>query len=270
MSRQIIIIWILSLISVLLLIGIQGYWLINQYEYVLNIYSEEIASQVLKAGEEEFLLRKKESPLSAAIMMSPNNDTAHFKYRVIIGAIAPGTSIVNDEVPPLREQTSLFQSIRQVRFDGNHSQPAPIVVNIDTTQFNMSFETNLTGDELRSAGERVISNLASPFNRAQLDSILVSMLPTLKYSIFPWQEEDTYDNYVVWKRTGALFNPHLTISYAYSPLENLGVFIHVKLPIQPVFYRMGILLVVSIGLTLLLIICLVFQLKNHHKAKESE
>ena len=55
MSRQIKIIWILSFVSVLLLIEKQVYWLVNQHEYALDTYSDEIALKALEAGEEEYL-----------------------------------------------------------------------------------------------------------------------------------------------------------------------------------------------------------------------
>jgi two-component system phosphate regulon sensor histidine kinase PhoR len=51
-------------------------------------------------------------------------------------------------------------------------------------------------------------------------------------------------------------------------LENWGIFIDVQLPTQPVFYRMGIQLFVSVGLTLLLIVCLIFQVKTILKQRK--
>jgi two-component system phosphate regulon sensor histidine kinase PhoR len=267
MSRQIKIIWILSLISVLLLIGIQGYWLINQYEYVLNSYSEEIAMQVLQAGEEEFLNRKDEKhSTSVNFFMQSNKIDNSNKSQVIIGPSGSDYSNENDSLSNQPEPSSL--QLQRLRF---YSGLVPDKQNgsiMDTTQFNLSFFTGLTGDELRRAAERVIANQAHPFDGAQFDSILVSIFPGLEYSILPWQEQDTYDDFVFWQRKGNLLNPRLTVSYAYSPLENLGVFVHIKLHTQPVFYRMGIQLIVSVGITLLLIVCLIFQVRTILKQKK--
>ena len=261
MSKQIKIIWILSLISVLLLIGIQGYWLINQYEYVLNSYSEEIALLILQAGEEEYLLRKEENSGSLSFMMRESNDTSQHKFHVVIGPLTQEASAENDSVSLPKEQF-MYQSIKQIRLNANSSDMDSIAGIIDTSQFHLRFETNLTGDRLREAADRAITNLTKPFQQAPFDSILVLILPALDYTAAPWQEEDTYDNSVLWKRTGNLLNPYLAVSYAYSPLDNLGVFIHLKLPTQPVFYQMGIQLVVSTGITFLLIVCLIFQVRT--------
>ena len=267
MSRQIKIIWILSLVSVLLLIGIQGYWLINQYEYVLNTYSEDIALQVLQAGEEEFFLRKEDKPGALSFVMRENNDTSDFKFHVVIGTIASDASHVTDSVFLPREQT-MYQSIRQLRINSDSSNIESAAGIIDTSQFHLSFVTNLTGDQLRNAADRAITNLSKPFDLARFDSILVAILPALDFSSVPCQKEDTYDHSVLWKRTGNLLNPLLTVYYAYSPLDHPGVFIHLKLPTQPVFYQMGIQLIVSFGITFLLIVCLIFQVRTILKQRK--
>jgi len=274
MSKQIKIIWILSLVSVLLLIGLQGYWLINQYEYVLNAYSEETALQVLQAGEEEYLNRKGDSPVFSMFRIRANRDSSVFKSQVIIGAQVTESPFANDDLSFPNELTHyrLNQQLTQDKVyqwptEGYHQIELETIIT-DTTQVNTNFFTNLTGDELRTAAEKTIANMSTPFNQAQFDSILASALPDLKYSIVPWQQNEIYNHSELWKRTGSLFNPSLTISYAYSPLESRGVFIHVKLPTQPVLYKMGIQLIVSVGLTLLLIVCLIFQVRTILKQKK--
>ena len=266
MSLQIKIIWILSLVSVLLLIGVQGYWLVNQYEYVLNSYSGEIALQALEAGQEEYLIRKEKSASSMVYLMNQSNVASSKKNNVVIGAL-PSELVNADDSIKLSVAKTMFLTSRQARSIADHPQIIPDDIDIDTTQFYLSIETNLAGDDLRMAGERAITNRTNPFDLARFDSILATRLQMSDYTIVPWEEDDSYDNYAIWKRTGALFNPHLKISYAFSPLENLGVFIHLKLPTQPVLSRMGIQLIVSVGITLLLIICLIFQVRTILKQK---
>ena len=267
MSRQIKIIWVLSLISVLLLIGIQGYWLINQYEYVLNAYSEEVALQVLQAGEEEFQQRKNDTPAHTTFMIRSNRDSSVFRSRVVIGVPGPETQPTNDNLYLPQEQMQ-FRVIQPTNPANELHQLELETLIIDTTQYYTDYLTNLSGDEVRKAAERAITNQAFPFEQAQFDSILVASLPALEYSIVPWPENDWNDHTVLWFRSGNLLNPHLTIRYAYSPLENKGVFVHIKLPTQPVFYRMGFQLIVSTGLTFLLIVCLIFQVRTILKQKK--
>ena len=269
MSNQIKIIWILSLISVLLLIGLQGYWLFNQYEYTLNSYSEEIALQVLQAGEEEFEGRKEGKPLFSTYMIREKSDTSFYKFRVQLNSTVTTIQQLDDDLSQPNERMG-FRSIRQQQAQILDDSPQLSLGYLirDTTQFIVSFDTNLTGDELHKAAEKTVTNMIAPFNQAQFETILASILPELEYAIAPWKEEDTYDNYELAHLSGSLFNPRLTISYAYSPLENGGIFIHVKLPTHPVFYRMGIQLFVSVGLTLLLIVCLIFQVRTILKQRK--
>jgi len=262
MSNQIKIIWILSLVSVLLLIGVQGYWLVNQYEYVLNSFLEDIVLQVLEAGEEEYLDRKEDCPLSMVYLMNQNSDTSSI-YNVVIGALTPELTGSEDSVT-----RTMIRSFQQVKATADQPPVIPDDISIDTTLLYLSFKTNLTGDELRKAGERAVTNRTNPFDLTRFDSILASKWQALDYSIIAWQEDDIYDNYNVWKRTGSLFRPHLTISYAYSPLENKGVFVQLQLPAQPALSRMALQLLVSFSLTLLLIVCLIFQVRTILKQKK--
>lgn len=49
MEKRIRIVWALSLISMLLLVAGQGYWLWNQYQYKNEEYEEEIHRLVMDA-----------------------------------------------------------------------------------------------------------------------------------------------------------------------------------------------------------------------------
>ena len=51
MEKRIRIVWALSLISMLLLVAGQGYWLWNQYQYKNEEYEEEIHRLVMDAEE---------------------------------------------------------------------------------------------------------------------------------------------------------------------------------------------------------------------------
>ena len=269
MSRQIKIIWVLSLISVLLLIGMQGYWLVNQYQYVLNAYSGEIVSLVSQAGEEEYLNRRNDRslPSTTSYIMRSEADSAIYKYQVVVSNAFKPDSMAADNTffPPGVHAPLQFQQLRFTSGDAQHEADG---ADSTAVQFNLNFYTNLTGDVLRSATEKAITNRIRPFDLAQFDSILVSKLFGLAYAVVPWQEDEIYDNIELWKRTGSLFTPGLTISYAYSPLENLGLFIDVKLPAQPVLHRMGIQLIVSAVLTFLLIACLIFQVRTILKQRK--
>ena len=266
MSKQIKIIWALSLMSVLLLIGVQGYWLFNQYKYVLDSYSEEIAQQVLQAGEEEYLLRKDDELPSRSYMIRTNKDSVISNQNFYINIDRRALDSTGNN--RLEFADKLFHS---KLFIGGQSviqtDTTLLDLNFQTNLLDLNFQTNLSGDDLTNAVGRAVANITNSFSEEKLDSILTSELPDLKYSIVPRNDDDAYND-ALWKREGNIFDSRLIVYYAYSPLENKGVFININLPIQPVLNKMGVQLIISVGLTLLLIVCLVFQLKTILKQRK--
>ena len=72
MGNRIRTIWTLSLASIILLIGMQAYWLYNQYQHVVSEHAQGLSEKVLTAGEEEFRLRKREVKASYTYIMNKN------------------------------------------------------------------------------------------------------------------------------------------------------------------------------------------------------
>jgi len=71
MGNRIRTIWALSLASAILLIGMQGYWLYNQYQYVVNAYAQDMSGKILEAGEKELRIRNSNKTL---VPLFINND----------------------------------------------------------------------------------------------------------------------------------------------------------------------------------------------------
>lgn len=64
MGKRIRWIWVISLAAALAAIGVQGYWLFNQFRYEMCTYADEIAGEVFHAGQEEFRMRKEEAEMT--------------------------------------------------------------------------------------------------------------------------------------------------------------------------------------------------------------
>lgn len=64
MGKRIRWIWVISLAAALAAIGVQGYWLFNQFRYEMCTYADEIAGEVFHAGQEEFRIRKEEAEMT--------------------------------------------------------------------------------------------------------------------------------------------------------------------------------------------------------------
>jgi DNA-binding response OmpR family regulator len=116
--------------------------------------------------------------------------------------------------------------------------------------------------------DRALVNFTNPFCEALLDSILATDLDDIHYAIQPWQETDTIHYVSHWEKSGTFLYPGINVWYTYSPFEQKGVVINASIPPQPLFGKMAIQLLVALGLILLLIGCLVFQIKTIMKQKK--
>jgi two-component system phosphate regulon sensor histidine kinase PhoR len=121
---------------------------------------------------------------------------------------------------------------------------------------------NMSPDSMHVAINRAVTNLNNPFRPELLDSIICADLPGIRYAIKAWPEADTLSYLSGWRPSGSLLRPAITVLYAYSPFEQQGVAIDIAIPSQPLFTKMAIQLLLALGLILLLIGCLVFQIKT--------
>jgi two-component system phosphate regulon sensor histidine kinase PhoR len=245
MEKRIKFVWILSLLSALLVIGVQWYWVYNQYLYVIDTYCEEIAGLALQAGEKEYELRKSDKPSTSYFVKREstyNDDGAKHvsNHNLSLHIGKKSDSIVNSlplNLDTLRKATDIESSIY------------------------LSFDSSIPDDVLQVGINRAVTeHFSIPFDRTRLDSLLSVLIPDVSCSITPWNETGTYHSH--WEKTGSLLHPQLAVLYAYSPLEQKGVIIRIAVPSQPLFKRMAVQLILASGLILLLFCCLVFQINT--------
>jgi two-component system phosphate regulon sensor histidine kinase PhoR len=231
MGNRIRIVWLLSLVSALVVVGVQGYWLYNQYTYVVEAYSQEFAEKILKAGEDEYAIRQ------ATVKPS-------YKYIIRKQVAYSGNDSLQDV------------SSQQFQFRINRPDTA------DSISLYFHWNPNISEEELQNGVNRMIADRTYPFRQELLDSLLAARLPGLRHTVAPWHEADSVHYVSHWERTGNLFNPQIKAYYAYNPLEKQGVVMHASISVQPVFRRMAMQWVISLGLILLLAACFIFQIKT--------
>ena len=277
MEKRIRLIWAISLVSALLLILVQGYWLFNQYAYVMDTYSEELTQQILEEASKEYEIRKGNLRTSYTYMINTNSEYAgsnegqlHNRNEMKFSFLKTGAG---QDLVRLGQMSidSIQQYVKQIAFitDSQSSNPVnphiPDSGNIKGLKFNVNPKVSQT--EILDNINLAIVNHHSPFNKEQLDSILVAKFPDLKITITDWDKNDTlYTSR--WELSGSIFNPAIRISYAYSPFQNEGVYVCAELPTLPVFERMAVQLLLALGIILLLIGCLVFQIRTILKQKK--
>jgi two-component system phosphate regulon sensor histidine kinase PhoR len=270
MEKRIRIVWILSLASALLLIGVQGYWLYNQYQYVIDGYSQELSEQILNAGEKEYQFRKSDTKTTfmfTQLSYPDGNNSAKKQLSISIASrdsLLP--SALNMDFISERKLKILQDSPKHLNSSSielNNTAPPD-----SSSSFMLSFDANLSNDSLQAGINRATTNFNNPFQIERFDSILHADIPDIQYKIIPWTEKEPKTYFSGWEQCGNLFSPGILVSYSYSPLEKKGIYIQVSLPPQPVFHRMAIQLALALGLILLLIGCLVFQIKTILKQKK--
>jgi two-component system phosphate regulon sensor histidine kinase PhoR len=250
MEKRIRIVWGLSLASALLLIGVQTYWLGNQYEYVTDSLAGELADKVWQAGEEEYALRKQEKRL-------------------------PYTYITIRDSTKYENRDSLSSRSHQVDFRMHKTEEdaAPdslLSLPAEEAMMRLKWNTAMSGDSLQASIHRAVVNMGNPFRRERMDSLLGALIPAgVSYSLRePLAGDTLLPLHSHWSRTGGRLHPGLRAWYAYSPLESKGVWIELRIPPQPVFRRMAIQLALSFGLILLLAACLIFQIATILRQKK--
>ncbi|MDR2499150.1 MAG: HAMP domain-containing histidine kinase [Tannerellaceae bacterium] len=260
MERRIRIVWALSLISAALAIGVQAYWLYNQYKYVIDTYAEDTAARVFDVCEREYEMRKAADKRPMSIMMQRNTaivDSAAISSRQanMVFAFSMKTPIDSPSIEmPKRLDSINLQPVSEV----GHR-----VMNLSIVSPN-----DLSDDALQQGIRRAITESSVPFSHALLDSLLRAEMPDISYVMEPWEAADSANYASRWEKTGGLAHPLLKIRYAYSPLERKGMVILLPIPPQPIFGRMAFQLGISFGLLLLLTGSFLFQIKTIMKQKK--
>jgi two-component system phosphate regulon sensor histidine kinase PhoR len=274
MERRIRIIWILSLLSALVLIGVQGYWLYNQFRYVVDSYSQELAGKALQAGDKEYAIRKATQRTSYTYIIQQNTSyssedkDSSFKQKLLFSIVnRKPDEVSKDSLPifPLSDDPGHKKGMLYAREALDKIEKGyPLFEELpeDSTEYRLFMNGNMSPDSMHAAINRAVTNFNNPFRTELLDSVIGADLPGVRYTIRDWPEADSLSYQSNWRQSGSLLHPAITVLYAYSPFERKGVAIDIAIPSQPLFKKMAIQLLLALGLILLLIGCLVFQIKT--------
>lgn len=248
MEKRIRLIYFVSLLVALAAIGVQGYWLYNQYRYETDLYADELAGKILQAGEEEFQIRKKQ------VFNGGTSYTYEHKTELNVTDTTPKKSIC----------ASLNFRINDLisRNRGNSFQD-------EINKMHISFNPNLPEDSIVQGVERSMVDFYQPFTVGLLDSVLCASRPTYVFSFYPLEAADTTDHFSSWRLLpGDWFSPRLRVIYRYVPFSKTGIRIETTLPVNPLLQKMGGQLAASLLLILLLLACLGFLINTILKQKK--
>ncbi len=270
MERRVKIVWILTLVSGLLLICGQGYWLFNQYRYQMDEYIKESYETVLEVIGQEQQIRKELAQEGKALQqsyvyLSGEKEDLEKKEGVLREL---GIELTVHDLDSIRRAPALLPSAgneasdtsfasRHLSFSIYDGEEDKRIVN-EQKEFYY-----LVGEEAKTHLHEVVEvnglQIRSPFVRERFDSLLDLRLGKANYTL----QDTVYMENTIWvpaiQPRGSSLRPVLEVIYPYDPLRRRGITLQIATTYHPVLKRMGWQLAGSLGLILLLLVSMLFQ-----------
>jgi Osmosensitive K+ channel histidine kinase len=291
MEKRIRTIWALSLASAILLICVQGYWLYNQYQHVVNTYAQELADKILLAGEKEYELRQNKIDASFRYVFKKEYVNASDSLRDVLKKnFSPQSAygikmedFLNDSImldlgldksEYLDSMKTFMRNFYDSRKQEDESDASVIMWKTDSSgmfkkadSLSLFKNPKISKDDMPKMINRATTNYYMPFRKESLDSIIITDIPGVNFKMESLSPHDSV-GVSTWWISGNLFSPFLKVLYFYSPYENKGVEINAMIPSLPLFKSMAVQFLLSLTLILLLTECLIMQIRTILKQKK--
>ena len=250
MEKRIKIVWILTIITSLLMMGGQAYWLYNQYGYSAEAYMQKLHQRILDAEDKEADIRFQHRQAGAEPLRS-------------LGMNLSGWTSLEDSLkrPEPKSSTTLsfyyqnkeeLDSVEIARLVGAKGDS---VLVCDTFRVE-----NVSTELLFSASTLYTLQFSNPFRESLLDSLLQSQgirvenMRRETLDVLQWE-----GGYVPF-REGLVYK--MKVVYPYNPLKREALVGEVGIPLSPILRQMAWQLVASLFLVLLLVYCLLYQIRT--------
>ena len=251
MDKNIKIVWIFTIITSLLMIGGQSYWLYNQYNYSALEYMQTLHERILEAEEEEADIRFRNRQIGAEPLRSMAMNLSGW------------TSMKEDSVnrpEPKTSTTLTFYYLRNEKMDSTDIEKL-IQEKSDSIIIRDTFRTeNVSTEILFSVSTLYTLQVSNPFRETLLDSLLQAN--GIRMTNYRKEISDTTQ----WKGSYVPFRNGIVhkmkVVYPYNPLKREVIIGEVTIPLSPLLHQMAWQLVGSFILILLLILCLTYQLRT--------
>lgn len=240
MGRQIKLVWILTIVTALLVIGGQVYWLYHQYTYTALAYMARLNDTLLVLQDKNFTLAVNANHIIKIVdanQAAQDSDLVKLRYS-------------------LKMNFDKGKAESYVRFSKLYDTDSLGNLHL-VDSFNV---TGLSLDEVMNASLRYTKYADRPFDLQALDSLFISHhihatdLQLVKLDSFLWK-----GTYVVEQ---SCMRYRMKFVYPYNPFVRDAVTGYIDLPTNPLLKEMGWQLVGSLVLILLLIFCLIYQIRT--------
>ena len=251
MDKRIKIVWMLTIITSLLMIGGQVYWLYSQYNYSASEYMQTLHKQILEAEDKEADIRFQHRQYGVEPLRSLGMNLSGW------------TSLKEDSIkrPEPKSTTTLTFYYRNKEEMDSAEMAKLIKVESDSVLVRDTFRIeNVSTELLVSASTLYTLQISNPFQESLLDSLL--QLQGIQMANARRKILDTLQ----WKGGYVPFCDDLIykmeFTYPYNPLKREALVGEVIIPLSPILRQMVWLLMASFLLILFLIYCLVYQIRT--------
>ena len=249
MEKRIKIVWILTIVTSILMLGGQAYWLYNQYGYSAEAYMQKLHEQILEAEDKEADIRFQHRQISSEPLRSLGMNLSGW------------TSLGEDSLkrPEPRSSTTLTFYYRNKEDMDSAALAKLIEEESDSVLVRDTFQIEGVSTELLFTASTLYTlQISNPFQESLLDSLLQKQSIQVTNT-----RRETLDT-LQWKGSYIPFCERLAykmkIVYPYNPLEQEAWVGEVTIPLSPILRQMAWQLVASLFLILLLMYCLVYQI----------
>lgn len=259
MERNMKALYMLSIVAILAFLGMQVYWLYLRYAYSLKEYEEHAQSVIEKTIDDYNQLRLRYSPQVKEVKtiktynnLSTYMDSAGNKKRT-----AAVTTKVYDayELLGVTEKRDLTTD-EKLRLE---TMVADSIAEIEMVKASFDVSSAPSDGVAWNAMRNFEMEVQSPFSAEGLDSLLrkenIDANVTLAIAdSMIWKSEITPHASVV--------TPRFKMVVPYSELEKKTVVIDCDMPVAMIFREMLLTLALAFVISMLLIMCLVWQIKT--------
>ena len=231
MKKKIKIVWAVTILSSIILIAVQGYWLYSQYAYSLNTREGELVKVI------EHSIKRYEDQRSPK-----NNETQLIGY-AMTACIGPDSVMVTTvSSPHVKENYGILSAPKSIKI-------------IRDTFLLPEISHDIAFDMLTSH----ITQLRRPFNKIRYDMVLKSCLGGSNFhtrvssrSVTTWKS--------IIKHPVTVLHPYISCYVPYDPLTKLGIDVTIPVYCQPLLKKMGGQLLFSAIVTILLLLSFIYQI----------
>lgn len=253
MEKRIKTLYIVTIAAIMAFLGMQMYWLYGRYEFSLREYEHHteavIADVIVEYNKERD--KKGTGDINTSYSMSHGVDSAgNTSRKVTVSSSFNGRKLLGiDEERNLTDEEK--ERLAEIVSDS--------LQRIEEKKLSIDASTAPSDGAAWAAMRNFELEVQSPFTIQGLDSLLK------KENINAVLSLTTTDS-LMWKSEmhghKSFVYPHFQIISPYSELERKAVIIDCKIPTADIVREMGWTLVLAFVLSILLILCLIWQIKT--------